>query len=204
MNIGRHCCVAVVSEKWNCGPAQGGDRPSSTPLRCSTLWNGLYVGPKPVPGSGRVGLMEMVGEGLDHGDEPGTRGHERPEHAFVERPLGAHRAHAGSDYGAVEGSAGLGVQADLGRQDEEVVDGRRDHERDSRQLSGAGRSYEVPGWGAIIGQAQPVGVDLDDLGAGRDQSCDGVWVGDPVELEHHSAAGQSSANTRSTSSSRRS
>jgi hypothetical protein len=28
--------------------------------------------PNPVPGSGRVGLMEMVGEGLDHGDEPGT------------------------------------------------------------------------------------------------------------------------------------
>ena len=78
--------------------------------------------------------METVGEGLDHGDEPGTGGHKRPEHAFVERPFGAHRAHAGSDNGAVEGSAELVVQADLGRQDEQVVDGGRDHERDSRQL----------------------------------------------------------------------
>jgi hypothetical protein len=93
-------------------------------------------------------------------------------------------------------SAHTGPRRQLGRQDEEVVDGWRDHERDSRRLSGAGRCYEVPGWGAIIGQAQPVGVDLDDLSAGRDQSCDGVWVSDPVELEHHSAAGQGFGQTR--------
>ena len=64
------------------------------------------------PGSARAGLLEVVGEGLDHGDEPGPGGHQRSEHAFLDRPLRAHRADTGGDYPAVERLAKLGVQPD--------------------------------------------------------------------------------------------
>ena len=53
------------------------------------------------PGSARAGLLEVVGEALDHGDEPVPGGHQRSEHAFLDRPLSAHRADTGGDYPAV-------------------------------------------------------------------------------------------------------
>jgi len=45
-----------------------------------------HVGP---PGSAQVGLAEVVREGLDHGDEAMTGGHERSEYALVDQPFGA-------------------------------------------------------------------------------------------------------------------
>jgi hypothetical protein len=56
-----------------------------------------------------MGILEVVGEGLDHGHEPCSGGHERSENAFVGRPVGAHGADTGGDHSPVERLAEVGV-----------------------------------------------------------------------------------------------